>query len=68
MSFPGGRMDPTDADLAACALRETQEEVGINAAKIVMATDLGLWPSYTGYVVKPFVGIIKPPVDYTPCS
>jgi 8-oxo-dGTP pyrophosphatase MutT (NUDIX family) len=29
MALPGGRQDPTDADLVATAIRETEEEVGV---------------------------------------
>lgn len=68
ISFPGGRMDPTDADLESCVLRETHEEIGVGKEQIQMVSDLGLWPSYSGYVVKPFVGVITPPVAFTPCN
>lgn len=68
ISFPGGRMDPTDIDLQSCVLRETHEEIGITAQDIQIVGDLGLWPSYSGYVVKPFIGIINPSVNFTPCS
>lgn len=68
ISFPGGRMDPEDHDLAACVLRETHEEIGVPSDSIQMINELGLWPSYSGYVVKPFVGIITPPITLNPCS
>lgn len=68
ISFPGGRMDQTDADLESCVFRETHEEIGVGKEQIQMVSDLGLWPSYSGYVVKPFVGIITPPVNYLACS
>jgi len=68
ISFPGGRMDPNDVDLQSCVLRETHEEIGLAAEHIEMVSDLGLWPSYSGYVVKPFIGIITPPVNFIPCS
>jgi len=68
ISFPGGRMEPDDIDLQSCVLRETHEEIGVSLEKIAMVNDLGLWPSYSGYVVKPFIGIITPPVKFTPCS
>lgn len=68
ISFPGGRMDPDDADLESCVLRETHEEIGIGKEQIQMINELGLWPSYSGYVVKPFVGVITPPIAFKPCN
>ena len=34
IAFPGGRVDDTDADVASAALREAQEEIGLEPARV----------------------------------
>jgi 8-oxo-dGTP pyrophosphatase MutT (NUDIX family) len=54
VSFPGGRTDPDDADAVATALREAEEETGLDPAGVVplaVLPDLFIPP--TGYVVTP---------------
>jgi 8-oxo-dGTP pyrophosphatase MutT (NUDIX family) len=66
ISFPGGRHDPTDPDLLATALRESQEEIGLDPATV---TPLGaLQPTSTiatGYAIHPYVGLIGATVQWT---
>jgi 8-oxo-dGTP pyrophosphatase MutT (NUDIX family) len=61
ISFPGGRQDRPDEDLRTTALREAEEEIGLdpNAVELVGALPpVGTF--VTGYRVFPFVGIVQP--------
>jgi 8-oxo-dGTP pyrophosphatase MutT (NUDIX family) len=56
VAFPGGGADPTDADAVATALREAEEETGLDPGGVVpiaQLPDLFLPPS--GFVVTPVV-------------
>jgi len=59
ISFPGGRMDAADRDIRATALRETQEEVGINPADVEIVGYLDPNPTVTGYAVTPVVALVE---------
>ncbi|RFU46744.1 CoA pyrophosphatase [Paraburkholderia sp. DHOC27] len=61
VSFPGGRHEPFDANATATALREAQEEVGLDPARVEV---LGALPDYltgTGFRVTPVVALVHPP-------
>lgn len=59
ISFPGGRMEDHDADVGMTALRETQEEVGIDPQHVSVIGYLGPMPTITGYAVTPVVGLVS---------
>jgi 8-oxo-dGTP pyrophosphatase MutT (NUDIX family) len=59
ISFPGGRMDATDRDIRATALRETHEEVGIDPANVEIIGYLDPNPTVTGYAVTPVVALVE---------
>jgi 8-oxo-dGTP pyrophosphatase MutT (NUDIX family) len=61
ISFPGGSVDPTDADVRAAALREAREEVGLDEQHVEVLGTLDDCPTFvTGYVITPIVGVIDP--------
>lgn len=65
VSFPGGRQERSDADLAATALREAYEEVGIRPADVEILG--GLTPLYipvSNFLVHPFIGYMNKRPSY----
>jgi 8-oxo-dGTP pyrophosphatase MutT (NUDIX family) len=53
-AFPGGGCDPDDVDAAATALREANEEVGLDPASTTVVASLpALWIPVSGFVVVP---------------
>jgi 8-oxo-dGTP pyrophosphatase MutT (NUDIX family) len=59
ISFPGGRRDSPEEPLATTALREAEEEVGLDPATVELAGALPPVGTFvTGYKVHPFVGTV----------
>jgi 8-oxo-dGTP pyrophosphatase MutT (NUDIX family) len=60
IAFPGGKADADDVDAVATALRETHEEVGIDASYIDV---IGFMPTYltgTQFIITPVVALLSP--------
>ena len=64
ISFPGGRQDEIDADLATTALREAQEEIALEPTRVELVGALPPVSTFvTGYRVHPFVGLVAHPAE-----
>jgi len=63
ISFPGGRVEPFDADATATALREAEEEIGLGRGLVEVLGSLPTYTTGTGFVVTPVVGLVRPGFD-----
>ncbi len=59
ISFPGGAVDSADSDAIATALREAEEEIGLDRATVTILGELDDLEIPTGFVVTPVVGSIN---------
>jgi 8-oxo-dGTP pyrophosphatase MutT (NUDIX family) len=63
--FPGGRPEPRDSSLLQTALREAEEEVGLEAKDVEILGGLDDTPTLTsGYIISPFVAVISYPYHF----
>ena len=60
VSFPGGRVEPHDADAVATALRETEEEIGLHRRHVEIVGQMNDYITGTGFLVTPVVGFVTP--------
>lgn len=65
ISFPGGRVDAEDPDVIATALRETEEEIGLDRSHISVLGALDAYVTGTGFAVVPVVGLVQPGFSLT---
>ena len=66
IAFAGGRRDDTDRDLVHTALREAQEEIGLDPEKVEVIGALPSHDTVTSYVVTPIVAMVPNGLVFTP--
>jgi len=60
IAFPGGKADPEDTDAVATALREAQEEVGMEAEYVQVIGSLPIYTTGSAFIVTPVVALVQP--------
>ena len=63
VSFPGGRIEKGDAGPVEAALREAEEEVGLDPRHVSVAGCLERLLTVTGFLITPVVGFVAPPFE-----
>lgn len=67
ISFPGGKMELTDKDLAYTALREANEEIGVNPEDVHLAMPFSqIYIPPSNFLVAPFLGILQTEPVFAP--
>jgi 8-oxo-dGTP pyrophosphatase MutT (NUDIX family) len=68
VSFPGGGMKESDDGPEFTALRETEEELGVDASLVTVVGPLDHLNTITGYHVVPIVGIVPTDIAFNPSA
>ena len=62
IAFPGGRREPEDPDLRSTALREAEEEIGLDRTSVEILATLPVIETFaTGFSIAPFLGRLTGP-------
>ena len=65
VAFPGGKIDSGESAIEA-ALREAEEEVGLEQSSVEVLGDFGHYYSGSGYRITPVLGLVREDVALTP--
>lgn len=60
VAFPGGKRDPTDRDAAHTALREAEEEIGLDPSRAEVIGEMPTYTTGTRFIVTPVVALVDP--------
>ncbi|MBI3435932.1 MAG: CoA pyrophosphatase [Proteobacteria bacterium] len=66
IAFPGGKIDRDDASPAAAALREAQEEIGLDRRHVELIGYLDLYLTFSGFRILPLLGRVGPDFRLAP--
>jgi len=66
IAFPGGKLDAADADATAAALREADEEVGLQRSFVQVLGELPLYTTGSSFLVTPVVALVSPGFGLSP--
>jgi 8-oxo-dGTP pyrophosphatase MutT (NUDIX family) len=66
ISFPGGHIEPGDGVAEEAALRETEEEIGLQRRHVEILGRLDDYITGTGFRVTPVVAVVETPFDLAP--
>lgn len=66
VAFPGGKIDPGDANAIAAALREADEELGLAPRHVRVIGQADTYYSGSGFKISPVLGVIPPDLAYSP--
>lgn len=64
--FPGGRCDAEDANEVQAALREAQEEIGLQPQQVRILGRMGDYYTHSGFCIAPIMGLVSPPLNLVP--
>ncbi len=66
IAFPGGSIDPGDADAPAAALREAWEEIALPSGRATVVATLERYHTVTGFAVTPVLAVVPPDLPLAP--
>ena len=66
IAFPGGKADPEDADATDTALREAEEEIGLQRRHVEALGSLPIYTTGSAFIVTPVVALVQADYSMTP--